>query len=146
MVSEGGTAADVLQQVPSVTVDIDGNVSLRGSGNITILIDGKPSGLTGDRSTILSQIPANSIESIEVITNPSAKYDPEGMGGIINVVLKKNKKIGFNGNVGVTLGTRNKYNGTISLNYRNKKSIFFLIIIISTINSTIVSLVLEKIF
>ncbi|MBK7506214.1 MAG: TonB-dependent receptor [Bacteroidetes bacterium] len=125
IVSEGGTAADVLQQVPSVTVDIDGNVSLRGSGNITILIDGKPSGLTGDRSTILSQIPANSIESIEVITNPSAKYDPEGMGGIINVVLKKNKKIGFNGNVGVTLGTRNKYNGTISLNYRNKKINFF---------------------
>jgi outer membrane receptor protein involved in Fe transport len=121
IVSEGGTAADVLQQVPSVTVDIDGNVSLRGSGNITILIDGKPSGLTGDRSTILSQIPANSIESIEVITNPSAKYDPEGMGGIINVVLKKNKKIGFNGNVGFTLGTRNKYNGTLSLNYRNKK-------------------------
>lgn len=121
IVSEGGTAADVLQQVPSVTVDIDGNVSLRGSGNITILIDGKPSGLTGDRSTILSQIPANSIESIEVITNPSAKYDPEGMGGIINVVLKKNKKIGFNGNVGITIGTRNKYNGTLSLNYRNKK-------------------------
>lgn len=121
IVSEGGTAADVLAQVPSVTVDVDGNVSLRGSGNITILIDGRPSGLTGDKSTILSQIPANSIESIEVITNPSAKYDAEGMGGIINVVLKKNKKIGFNGNIGFTAGTRNKYNSTISLNYRNKK-------------------------
>ena len=121
LVTQGGTATDVLQQVPSVTVDMDGNVSLRGSGNVTVLIDGRPSGLSGDRSTVLSQIPANSIESIEVITNPSAKYDPDGMGGIINVVLKKNRKNGFNGNVGVTIGTRNKYNGTLTLNYRNKK-------------------------
>lgn len=121
IVTQGGSATDVLQQVPSVTIDMDGNVSLRGSGNVTVLIDGRPSGLSGDRSTVLSQIPANSIESIEVITNPSAKYDPDGMGGIINIVLKKNRKNGFNGNIGVTIGTRNKYNGTLALNYRNKK-------------------------
>jgi len=122
IVSEGGSASDVLQQVPSVNVDMDGNISLRGNGNVTVLIDGKPSGLTGSsRQAILQQIPASSIESIEVITNPSAKYDPDGMSGIINIVMKKNKISGFNGGVTAGVGTRDKYNGSANISYRNKK-------------------------
>jgi len=122
IVSEGGSASDVLQQIPSVNVDMDGNISLRGSGNVTVLIDGKPSGITGSsRQAILQQIPASSIESIEVITNPSAKYDPDGMSGIINIVMKKNKLSGFNGGVSVGIGTRDKYNASANISYRNKK-------------------------
>lgn len=121
-VSDGGSATDVLQNVPSVDVDIDGNVSLRGSDNVTILIDGKPSGLTGaSRQAVLEQIPASSIERIEVITNPGARYDPDGMSGIINVVLKKNRAKGANGSVRVNAGNRNKYNAAIDLNYRTRK-------------------------
>jgi len=122
LVSEGGGATDVLQNIPSVDVDIDGNISLRGSDNVTILIDGKPSGLTGSsRKAILSQLPAGSIERIEVITNPSAKYDPDGMSGIINVVLKKNKAQGTNGSIALSAGTRDKYSGTANINYRKGK-------------------------
>jgi len=122
IVSEGGSASDVLQSIPSVSVDIDGNISMRGSGNVTVLIDGKPSGLTGSsRAAILQQIPASSIESIELITNPSAKYDPDGMSGIINVITKKNKLNGFNGSVSVGVGTRDKYNASAAISYRNSK-------------------------
>jgi hypothetical protein len=85
--SAGGSAVDVLENTPSVSVDIEGNVSLRGSGSFTVLIDGKPSVLTG--SEALRQIPASAIENIEIITNPSAKYDPDGNSGIINVVMKE---------------------------------------------------------
>ena len=88
LVSSGGTATDVLEQVPSVSVDNDGNVSLRGSSNVKVLINGRPYELMGnDLETLLEQIPASSVESVEVITNPSAKYDPEGMSGIINLKL-----------------------------------------------------------
>jgi outer membrane receptor protein involved in Fe transport len=122
IVSEGGSASDVLQSIPSVSVDIDGNISMRGSGNVTVLIDGKPSGLTGSsRAAILQQIPASSIESIELITNPSAKYDPDGMSGIINVIMKKNKLNGFNGSVTVGAGTGDKYNASATISYRNSK-------------------------
>lgn len=118
--SAGGSATDVLQNVPSVSVDIDGNISLRGSGNVTVLIDGRPSGLTGtSRTAILQQIPASSIESIEVITNPSVKYDPDGMSGIINIILKKNQASGANGSITAGISTRNKYNASANLNYRN---------------------------
>ncbi|MFT5617855.1 MAG: iron complex outermembrane receptor protein [Arenicella sp.] len=118
----GGSATDVLQNVPSVSVDIDGNVSLRGSENVNILIDGKPSGLTGaSRQAILEQIPAATIERIEVITNPSAKYDADGTAGIINIVTKKNGVKGLNGSVTVNVGTRDKYNATGLLNYRKGK-------------------------
>lgn len=104
LTSQGGTALDVLQNVPSVTIDMDGNVSLRGSANVTILIDGRPSSITGSgRQGALTSIPASSIESIEIITNPSAKYDPDGMSGIINIVLKKNKLKGFNGSIDLSL-------------------------------------------
>jgi outer membrane receptor protein involved in Fe transport len=128
--TKGGTALDALQNVPSVTVDVDGNVSLRGSANVTILIDGRPSSLSGGgRQGVLTGIPASSIEKIEIITNPSAKYDPDGMSGIINIVLKKNKLRGFNGNVEGGVGTGVEayfgqpitYNGSFNLAYRNEK-------------------------
>lgn len=120
--AEGGSATELLENIPSVEVDIDGNVSLRGSGNVNILIDGKPSGLTGaSRTAILEQIPANTIASIEVITNPSAKFDPDGMAGIINIVLKKNQKPGWNGTVSGGLGTQGQYNASVNLNMRTSK-------------------------
>lgn len=122
VVSEGGSATDVLQTVPSVSIDVDGNVSLRGNGNVNVLIDGKPSGLTGgDRSAVLDQIPASSIEKIEIINNPSAKYDPDGAAGIINIILKKDARPGVNGVVSAGIGSGQKYNGSADLNYRNRK-------------------------
>lgn len=114
LTSVGGTAADVLKSVPSVNVDIDGNVKVRNSSP-NIFVDGKPSTLTID------QIPADAIESVELITNPSAKYDAEGMSGIINIVLKKNKKAGFNGMVMAGVGTNDKYNAGGNLNARQGK-------------------------
>jgi iron complex outermembrane receptor protein len=120
--STGGTVTDALQNIPSVNVDVDGNVSMRGSGNVTILIDGKPSGLTGaNRAAALSQLPASVVDKIEIITNPSARYDADGMSGIINIVTKKNKLEGLNGSASVGVGTRNKYNAALNLNYKIKK-------------------------
>jgi len=121
-ISSGGSAIDALRQVPGVDVDIDGNVSLRGSSKINILIDGKPAILSGgDTKTILENIPSDNIKDIEVVTNPSAKYDPEGMAGIINIVLKENRFAGVNGNIksgGSSLGS---FNGSGQLNFRNDK-------------------------
>ncbi len=120
--SEGGTASDALKQVPSVSVDLDGNVSLRGKGNVTILIDGKPSALLGsDPAVALQNIPSAAIENIEIITNPSSKYDAQGMGGIINIVLKKDKKMGMNGSLSGGIGTNDKYNARGNINLRNNK-------------------------
>ena len=122
IVNTGGTITEAMQNIPSVTVDIDGNVSLRGSENVTILIDGKPSGMLGsDRRAVLSQIPANAVEQIEVITNPSAKYDASGMAGIINIKTKKEKMKGMNGNVAAGIGTNDKYNFSLGLNSRSSK-------------------------
>ncbi len=119
LTSVGGTAIDILQNIPSVNVDADGKVSLRGNSNLTILIDGKPNGMVAlSPEDALAQIPASTIETIELVTNPSAKYDPEGTGGIINIILKKNSQHGFNGAVSANVGTRDKYNGTINLNYK----------------------------
>ncbi|WDF55687.1 TonB-dependent receptor domain-containing protein [Mucilaginibacter sp. KACC 22063] len=121
LVSQGGSATDLLSNVPSVQVDVDGNINLRGSSNVRILINGKPSALTGANLTdILQSIPASSIENIEVITNPSSKYDAEGQSGIINIVLKRNAQTGFNGSVSATAGTQHTYNGSVNLNYQNK--------------------------
>ncbi len=118
--SSGGSALDVMQNVPSVTVDADGGVALRGSKNVTFLVDGKPSGLAGvSGSDVLTQIPASSIESIEIVTNPSAKYDPEGTAGIINIVLKKKTNLGVNGIISLNAGTGDRYNSSLNLNYRN---------------------------
>lgn len=122
LVSEGGSATDLLANVPSVQTDVDGNVSLRGSSGVRVLIDGKPSLIAGGNvAQILQSIPASSIESVEVITNPSSKYDAEGQSGIINIVLKKNTKLGLNGNVALTAGNRNNYNANTSLSFQNKK-------------------------
>ncbi|HEX7410662.1 MAG TPA: TonB-dependent receptor, partial [Bacteroidales bacterium] len=118
----GGTAVDVMENVPSVSVDADGNVSLRGNANITLLIDGKPSSQAGiAASDVLNQIPASAIESVEVITNPSVRYDPDGTSGIINIVLKKKALQGFNGMISGNAGTGDKYNGSLNLNYRQDK-------------------------
>lgn len=115
----GGTAVTALENTPSVEVDIDGNVSLRGSTNFTVLIDGRPSVLSG--SDALKQIPSSVIENIEIITNPSVKYDPDGMAGIINVVMKKNILSGLNGIINVNAGTGKKYGTDLTLNYKTKK-------------------------
>jgi len=118
----GGTATDVMENVPSVSVDADGNISLRGNSNITLLIDGKPSSQAGvAASDVLNQIPASAIESVEVITNPSVRYDPDGTSGIINIVLKKKAMQGFNGMISGNVGTGDKYNGSLNLNYRRDK-------------------------
>src|SRR5688500_3532410 len=115
IVSAGGTAVDVMKNVPSVNVDIDGNVSLRNA-RPQIYIDGRPTTLT------LDQIPADAIESVEVITNPSAKYDASGgNAGILNIVLKKNKKSGYNGNISAGVDKRGGLNGGGSFNVRQNK-------------------------
>lgn len=100
----GGSASDVLKNIPSVKVDNEGNVSLRKDANVEVWINGKPSGLTADnRAQVLQQMPAESIESIEIMTNPSAKFNPEGTAGIINLVMKKNRKAGYYGSVSAGL-------------------------------------------
>jgi len=122
LVSEGGSAGDLLQNVPSIQTDVDGNVSLRGSSGVRVLIDGKPSLIAGGNvAQVLASIPASSIETVEVITNPSSKYDAEGQSGIINIVLKKNTKLGLNGNIALTAGNRDNYNGNASVSFQNKK-------------------------
>lgn len=122
----GGTAVDVVQNIPSVSVDADGNISYRGNQNIRILIDGKPSELLGLGSgDILSNIPASQIESVELVTNPSARYDPEGTGGILNIVLKKRINGGLNGNISLTAGTGDKFNGSLNFNYKLPDVNFF---------------------
>lgn len=120
--TRGGTASEVLEKVPSVGVDQDGNISLRGDGNVTILIDGRPSSFSGGNGkSLLDAIPASSIERIEVVTNPSAKYSPDGTSGIINIVLKKNKLRGSNGLFSASGATGNLFNGSASYSYRNSK-------------------------
>ena len=113
-----GTAVDVLENVPSVKVDIEGNVLLRGSGGFTVLIDGRPSVL--DANDALQQIPASTIDNIEIITNPSAKYDPDGTAGIINIITKKNKLQGFSGIVNLNAGLNDKYGGDVLVNYKKR--------------------------
>ena len=118
----GGSAESILDNLPSVEVDIDGNVSLRGSGNVRILIDGRPSGLVGiSGGSALRQIQADQIERVEVITNPSARYEAEGNAGIINIVLKKQKKGGFNGGVSTNVGYPAIYGVNANLNYRKNR-------------------------
>ncbi|MGK0363331.1 MAG: outer membrane receptor protein involved in Fe transport, partial [Saprospiraceae bacterium] len=121
--SQGGSALDVLEQVPLVTVEPSGGVSLRGSSAVQILINGKRSGLTMNNA--LDQIPSDNIEKVEVITNPSASFDASGSAGIINIVLKKNKGEGWNGQIGVRAGTPADYSVTPGINYSGKKINFF---------------------
>ena len=119
----GGTAVDVLENTPSVTVDIEGNVSLRGSSNFTVLINGKPTVL--DAADALRQIPASSIQNIEIITNPSVKFDPDGNGGIINVVMKKQLESGTTGIMNASVGLNNKYRIDALVNRRVGKLNYF---------------------
>lgn len=142
IVSSGGTATDVLEQVPSVAVDNDGNVTLRGSTNVKVLVNGRPSELlSSDLASLLEQIPASTVENVEVITNPSAKYDPEGMSGIINIKLKDRTTgaLGLNGVANVNFGAPLPFNipsemdqfiptlmGNVSLNYTTEKYNLFL--------------------
>nr|MBP9151252.1 carboxypeptidase-like regulatory domain-containing protein [Flavobacteriales bacterium] len=122
----GSNAQEILETVPSVEVDVDGTVSLRGSSNVRILIDGKPSGLTGiSTQDALRQIPGNLIDKIEVITNASAKYDAEGDAGILNIVLKKDERAGLNGSFEVNAGYPHNYGGSANINYRKGKINFF---------------------
>ena len=122
--SVGGTAANVLQNVPSVSVDANGTVSLRGTSNVTILIDGKPAGVSngGPGGQRLDQIPASRIAQVEVITNPSAKYDAAGGGGVINLITKKETRPGTNGTAALNVGTADKYSGTLSLNRKQGRA------------------------
>jgi outer membrane receptor protein involved in Fe transport len=124
LAARGGTATDILDNVPSVAVDVEGNVSLRGSENVRILINGKPSGLTG--ANALRQLPADLIERVEVITNPSARYEAQGMAGIINIVLKKNQQKGLNGSVDLTTGYPANHGASVNLNFRREKFNYFI--------------------
>ena len=127
---KGGNVSDVLSNIPSIDVDFDGNISLRGNNNVRILINGKPSALTGlSGPQGLRSLPSESIEKVEVVTSPSARYSAEGTAGILNIILKKQNLLGFNGNVNINTGIPKNLglNGTI--NIRNEKINFF-----STVN------------
>ncbi|MGH1383875.1 outer membrane beta-barrel protein [Kordia sp.] len=122
LVTAGPTASDIMNNLPSVNVDQQtGAISLRGNQNVRVMVDGKLSNIP--TAQLLKQLPSNSIKKIELITNPSAKYNPEGMSGIINIVLRKNVNIGFNGNVniGLTREREAKFNSALDMNYRNGK-------------------------
>ena len=117
----GGSVTDVLDNVPSVTVDVEGNISLRGNESVRILINGKPSALSGLNPETLQQLPAEAIEKVEVITNPSARYDAEGTAGILNIVLKQSKTAGLNGSLNLFAGQPDNFGGALSLNLRREK-------------------------
>ena len=126
LINSGTTASQLLNNVQSVSVDSQtGNISLRGNENVRVLIDGKPTNMNA--ADLLKQIPSTSIKSVELITNPSAKYNPEGMSGMINIVLHKNASLGFNGSVnsGITQGINTRYNGSLDVNFKkNKLNVF----------------------
>ena len=122
----GGSASEILSNIPSVSVDQDGNVKLRGNDNVRILIDGKPSGLVSFKGSAgLQQLQGSMIEKVEIITNPSARYEAEGMSGIINIVLKKEKRQGFNGAFEVLAGYYQNLGLAANVNYRHRKVNFF---------------------
>lgn len=127
VISKGGNLQDVLQNVPSVSVDTDGTVSMRGNSNVRFLINGKPSALLGidDGANALQSIPADQIERIEVITNPSSKFEASGTAGILNIILKKNKRVGFNGSVTGTVGYLPNTNLNTNLSWRRGNATWF---------------------
>ena len=122
---KGGNAGDVLDNIPSVSVDLEGNILLRGNDAARILINGKPSSLVGIDSKFLQQLPSDAIEKVEVITSPSARYEAQGSGGIINIILRKNKKLGLNGSISSNIGYPERTGLSSNLNYRNGKINFF---------------------
>jgi len=121
----GGTGTDVLDNIPSVSTDIDGNILLRGNDAARILINGKPSRLVGINSSFIKELPADAIEKVEVITSPSARYEAEGSGGIINIILRKSKKLGLNGSLSSNVGDPKSNSISSNINYRNGKINFF---------------------
>ncbi|MBD0833576.1 outer membrane beta-barrel family protein [Aestuariibaculum sediminum] len=122
LTTAGGTVSDALNNVPSVSVDVEGGISLRGNENVRILINGKPSAMAGFGDTnIFSQLPAEAIERVEVITSPSARYDAEGTAGILNIILRQKETLGFNGSFNLTLGTPDNAGISANLNYRTEK-------------------------
>ena len=126
LTSAGTSASELLNNIQSVNVDSQsGDISLRGNGNVRVLVDGKPTNISS--AQLLKQIPSTSIKSIELITNPSAKYNPEGMSGIINIILNKNANMGFNGSLdtGITVGHYARYNASTNINYKTGKVNFF---------------------
>ena len=126
LTAAGGTGYDLLRKVPTLDVSIDGEVSIAGDANVTILIDGKRSGLTGsNRRGVVDNIQVGMVEKVEVITNPSAKYDPDGVGGIINIVMKRGALDGFNGTISGMAGEYEKRNLNSNINYRSEKWNFF---------------------
>ncbi|MCW4469934.1 TonB-dependent receptor [Flavobacterium sp. MFBS3-15] len=121
MMVKGGSVSDVLDNVPSLSVDAEGNVALRGNQSVTILIDGRPSTLAGSNvADVLRLLPADSVDKVEVITNPSARYDAEGGGGIVNIILKKGKADGFNGSINANTGIPDNHGVSANLNYRSE--------------------------
>lgn len=127
LANAGGTASDILSNIPSVSVDGEGNVKLRGSDNVRILIDGKPSGLVSFKGGAgLQQLQGSLVDKVEVITNPSARYEAEGMSGIINIVLKKDRRQGFNGSFDLIAGNPDNFGAGANVNYRKDKINFFL--------------------
>jgi outer membrane receptor protein involved in Fe transport len=126
LTTAGGTVSDALNNVPSVSVDLDGAISLRGNANVRILINGKPSALAGfGGSDVLGQLPADAIERVEVITSPSARYDAEGTAGILNIILRKEKTLGLNGSVTLNAGYPDNAGISTNINYRTDKFNFF---------------------
>jgi outer membrane receptor protein involved in Fe transport len=122
LTTAGGTVSDALNNVPSVAVDIEGGISLRGNQNVRILINGKPSALAGfGDGNVLSQLPAEAIERVEVITSPSARYDAEGTAGILNIILRQKETLGFNGSFNLTAGNPDNFGLSATLNYRKEK-------------------------
>ncbi len=119
--SQGTDALNVLDNVPSVAVDVEGNISLRGSGNVRLLINGRPANTGISGSDFLRQLPSDAIERVEVITNPSARYEAEGSAGILNIILKKGEGLGFNGSIQGTIGYYTNTRGNVNLNYKTKK-------------------------
>jgi ferric enterobactin receptor len=126
LANAGGTGVDILRNIPSIAVDVEGNVSMRGSNSVRILIDGKPSGLVSFKGGAgLQQLQGSQIERVEVITNPSARYEAEGMGGVINIILKKERSEGFNSSVDLITGYPGNFGVAANLNYRRKNLNFF---------------------
>jgi hypothetical protein len=122
LTTKGGTVSDALSNVPSVSVDIEGSISLRGNENVRVLINGKPSAMAGFGSTnVLGQLPADAIDRVEVITSPSARYDAEGTAGIINIILRKDKTLGFNGSLTANVGDPENYGVSMNANLRKDK-------------------------
>ncbi len=123
---KGSSVSDVLDNLPSIEVDVEGNVSLRGNESVRILINGKPSGLVGISSNeALKQFPSESVEKVEVITSPSARYNAEGTAGIINIVLRKSKLAGLNGSLSLNSGYPKRYGASANINFRTNKLNFF---------------------